>query len=282
MVTYFNKRTFILYLSYGLNLSDSGLKRIDEISSNLIESSEKIYILIDNKRSNYYSKLDDRTHLISGDNTTLEFSGWDVGYKFIDDNFNLNVNDIIIFANDTFDKRNYSDGGREYLKYFDKKYLEKIIFSNLAIGYMDDFPKTVNLMGIEYKSWIRSNIFVISYDLAKKIYPLSFPIARDYIFGTVQERFFKPNMYISENWMAYISSWLFGHEDPNYPEYRLRWLKFEVLSEENRSFFQKKCLAILSEHYLSARLHYLGANIINLNKFPLRVKRHIEPYYKND
>jgi hypothetical protein len=84
---------------------------------------------------------------------------------------------------------------------------------------------------------------------------------------------------MSDNWKAYISSWLFGAEDARFPEYRLKWIRSEKLSPDNRRYFQSKAISILSEHYLTARLLKSKVRIFDFNIYPKTPDRHTSPYY---
>jgi hypothetical protein len=273
-------RIFVLYLFFNRDPLDPGLRIINSICKDLYPEHQIINIFIENSCDKNHIKKEGGNYIISGDNTLFEISGWDKGFIFIKNNFSLNENDLIFYANDTFHKRSYSDGGSDYLNFFSKNYIENPYSSNTAIGYLDDFPKSVSLMGVKYSTWIRSNIFILSNDLSKKLHPFVFPLPKEYIFGLEGESFFRKVEEISINWQSYISNWLFGLEDPSYPEYRLRWLNWAPLTENNRLFFQTKALAILSEHYLSARLHKMKIEITDTNLFPKRANRHVTPYYR--
>jgi hypothetical protein len=274
------KRIFVLYLVFRQNKIDPGLKIINSICQDLYPHSHIIPVIIENScKKNEVIKTGE-TYIISGDNSLSEISGWDAGYNFLNKNFFLNDDDIIFYANDTFYKRNYSDGGSSYLNFFSTSYLKNEWTSNIAIGYLDDFPKPVTLMGIKYSTWIRSNIFILSNNLSQKLHPFVFPLPKVYLFGGEREPFFTKINEVSPNWQAYISSWLFGAEDPAFPEYRLKWINNTPLTEENRLSMQIKAQAILSEHYLTARLHSMNINIADTNLFEKRDDRHIAPYYK--
>lgn len=282
---YSTNRIFILFLCFGDDHLISGFRKIFDISRRMFTSAEINAVVIQN---NVNTKLDlgfiqgfdlSSIEYIYGDNSCHEFSGWDVGFNFLKNKFKLEEKDLIVFANDTFHRRMYTDGGSDYLNFFNAQLLHKINSNKFAIGYLDDFPNTVSLLDISYKCWIRSNIFMLSYLVAEQVHPLKFPLNRNLIFNE-NGSFFKNNSLVSENWRAYISSWLFGESSKFSPEYNLTWIKSQKLSDLNRVFFQTKALTILSEHYLSARLHELKIDIIDTNTYPKRADRHITPYYK--
>lgn len=276
-------KVYILYLVYKDKNEKKGTAILSEICKKLFPVSKQIIITIDNSIENSNVFKDESGVRISGNNTAFEFSGWDAGYDYLINNFIVRSEDFILYANDTFHQRSYADGGLSYLEFFDAKFydFQSADMRNVAIGYLDDFPKKVFLMNIHYVQWIRSNIFILSSEVSKKLHPLTFPIKKEQLFGASGEPFFKETQYMSKNWRGYISSWLFGSQDVKYPEYNLTWIKFAALNELNRDFFKIKCIAILSEHYLSARLQSLGVQIFNTNLFPKRENRHQTNYYQN-
>ena len=275
------KTIYILYLVYGEYKNDNGIELLLNICERIYPNAKKIPLIINNSICLPSIKSSNGSFMISGNNTAFEFSGWDAGFEFLQKNFEPKDDDFLLYANDTFHQRIYAEGGKKFLDYFDDAYinLDGIDLKKLAIGYLDDFPKRVELMGIKYQSWIRSNIFFLSYGVSKFLHPFTFPLSKEYLFGRAGESFFRPVIEISENWRAYISCWLFGDQDSRYPEYSLKWLKCSKLSENNRDFFKTKAITILSEHYLSARLHKDNIKILDTNFFPKRENRHISNYY---
>jgi hypothetical protein len=276
------KKIYVIYLVFGQSEMNSGIINLKNICSSIDSNAEITFLVVNNNLLDSINSSNDEIIKVFGNNNMFEFSGWDVGFDFIKKNFEVKDEDLILFANDTFHRRNYEDGGSSYLNFFSEKHLrlrDKDL-KNIAIGYIDDFPNPVTLMGIEYVSWIRSNIFLLSYRVADMVYPLAFPLSKEYLFGNQNDSFFNPVQEISENWRAYIRCWLFGEIDPSYPEYRLNWIKVESLNEKNREYFKTKALTIMSEHYLSARLQKMRVEIVDTNLFPKRVNRHIANYYR--
>lgn len=275
-----SNRLFVIFLTFGQSHRDKGLEWVFLIAKKIFPDYKVMAIVIDNARQNIgLEKLAENTWLSSGDNSLWEFSGWDYGWKLVSAEYRPSPKDMVMFANDTFFRRNYSVGGVSYLDAFDKKNLVDFDAGYGAIGYLDDFPREVELLGIRYISWIRSNIFFLSCELVASLGKLSFPLDNDDIFSDDPELFWKETALISENWRAYISSWLFRRFSPKYPEYRLHWLKATEPNNENIEFFKIKAKCILSEHYLSARLHAANITIQDLNIFPKRFDRHVASYY---
>jgi len=275
----FPKRIVVLMLCYGREFVAGALNAVRVVCDEMFMGMPILQVVIDNSLKDFIFQ-EDGIWTISGDNSYLEFSGWDYGYKFLRDHDLINEGDLILFVNDTIHRRNYSVGGSAFLQAFNHNLIQGRDLSEVAIGYIDDFPRPVSLMGITYNKWIRSNIYFLPKKIVDMLHPFVFPLAQDYIFGRSDADFWNDIPEISHNWRAYISSWLFGIEDKNYQEYRLKWIKCTTLSESNSAFFKKKAVAILSEHYLAARLIQRGIDIIDANTYPRSPDRHLVPYYR--
>lgn len=276
------KHIYINYLIYGTEHLDSGIKHLENILDRVLPGVPRTWLIVDN--SIIFPTIQQTTTnrwLISGDNSVWEFSGWDRGYQFIKEQFSSMDGDVILYANDTFHRRAYSLGGSSFLDEFNANLVFGHDLTQEVVGYLDDFPRDVTLMGISYNSWIRSNIFIMPSEIANRLYPFVFPLRPDEIFSSSMQDFWGGTNKISDNWKAYISSWLFGITNPVYPEYLLHWHKAQPVNSNNWVFFKIKARCILSEHYLSARLHDLGVPIINANRFEKKADRHLAPYYES-
>lgn len=273
-------RVLILFLAFGEEHVTSGLKVLDEIVVRMFPSTDISYFIIDNSLPVEYHRSKNGVLTIGGDNSQFEFSGWDQGIRYLDRNIKDESNSIVLFVNDTFHRRRYKDGPN-FLDVFDRPIVEKKDVLRSAIGYLDDFPKDVVINNIQYRSWIRSNIFFIPFKIVKKIYPLKICFELKEIFSDLPDKFWAETDLISNNWKAYISSWLFGIQNPNYPEYSLNWLKATPFTPENRDFFRKKALCILSEHYMTASLFDMGVPIIDTNIYEKQEDRHVSAYYES-
>ena len=273
------KRVIALFLIYGRAHMDEGIAQIRKIIGQMLPEAKLHIIVTNNKFSQPYEDASGEIFEISGNNFLGEFTGWERGYEYAKRALNLNSDDLILFANDTFFRRQYREGGLGYIDFFDRCLVEGHDLTKECIGYLDDFPRTVELMGIRYTSWIRSNLFFIPFDVCERLGKLAFPLSEQDIFSLDPRVFWSDTDKISVNWKAYISSWLFGEADPAFPEYQLHWHSAKPVNEENFAFFRRKARAILSEHYLTARLHAMNCPIIDSNLFARQPDRHTAPYY---
>ena len=199
-------------------------------------------------------------HLISGDNSAREFSGFDKGVKYLN-RLNPRPNDIVIFANDTF-HRSY---GHQYLDSVTTEMIEKNISENGMLGYVDSFPHPVKGFNHSFSSWVRTSFFVQNYSLVNKITPFAIPMDRSRVFGDSADEFFKSNDILSENYKTYLKTWLFDDSSQE-SEFKESWHSKESLKESNFRKLQEKCWCILCEQNLSARTQDLGIPVFDIKQ----------------
>ena len=271
-------KIIIIFLVYGDKYLASGMEQLTVIVSRMFPDSKVELVVVDNALNSSYCHNENGVMIIGGDNALWEFSGWDRGVDYVKKNFLLSSKTMMLFANDTFHRRAYKDS-ENFLDVFDMPILTGRNVLESAIGYLDDFPRDVSLCGIKYRSWIRSNIFFLPTSVVDKVYPISKTIDPLLVFSNDYKKFWTDTELISNNWKAYIASWLFGIENPEYPEYCLHWLKAAPVTPENHEFFKKKALCIIAEHYLAARLFDMEVPIIDTNIFEKKNDRHTSAYY---
>lgn len=272
-----NCKKYLLYVT--INHEDIENDLADFFDLWPYDNSEIIMLVIDNskvEKKSFKSSPDKLEYTyIKGEDSAFDFSAWDIGLEYLKTKFQLNENDVIIFLNDSFNK----SYGKGYLKLF-KPHLDLAqLRDNEIVGYVDDFPKSAEIKGFKFDSWIRSNFFFGRWIVISKLCPF---VDRDFdsLFTHYYEDFWiRPERFFSSNYVAYMSSWLFGKMDPNFPEYRLNWARSTQLTLENWSDFVKKALAIHSEHLLSAKAQYSGINLRAVNNISTEVNRHVENYY---
>jgi len=270
-------KLIIIYLAYGSAHIQSGISVLKDIALRMFPGTKLQILIVDNSQQNIFSRHDEIT-TISGDNSLWEFSGWDHGITYAEKELNPDSSTIYLFANDTFHRRQYRDGPN-FLDVFNKELIEGKDVLTSAIGYLDDFPKQVSLNKIKYSTWIRSNIFFLPRKTTIDLYPLTAKFDDNVLFSDQPEQFWSTSDLLSDNWKAYISSWLFGRSSESYPEYKLQWIKAQPVTNENFEFFKKKARCIISEHFLTARLHQMKIPIIDTNIFEKADNRHLRNYY---
>jgi hypothetical protein len=275
-----SSKVFVVGLCFGQEHVTGMLTVAEQFCERNFAGHELVHVVVDNKIQDGDAYCAPFGICIPGDNTCFEFSGWQKGLDFIRGMHSPSPSDICVLLNDTVHRRNYATGGNRFFDDFVIRNESSSWPLRWAAGYLDDFPAPTTVNGLEFSTWIRSNFVVFNWACLDLITPLVFPRTENDLFvDNVSEGFWRDGAPLSENWKAYISSWMFGAEDPRFPEYRLKWIRAQKLSEDNRDDFRKKAICILSEHYLTARLQKNGVEIFDFNIYPKLANRHLTPYY---
>jgi hypothetical protein len=272
-------RVFVIALCFGEEHIAGMLDVVDKFVGGNFPDTDRQLLVVNNQEEHPLEVYRYGGTYINGDNNQHEFSGWQRGISYLARNFFPSATDAVVFLNDTVHRRSYTAGGDRYFEAYqiDHDGPPPAIW---AAGYLDDFPKEVSINGLKFSNWIRSNLFAMNWRAVQLVSPLVFPCSWDEVFDNSNtDQFWGKEAPMSANWMAYISSWLFGTDDPRFPEYRLRWIRSERLCPENRKYFQKKAMSILSEHYLTARLLKSNVKIFDFNIYPKTADRHTSSYY---
>lgn len=243
------QRIFGLFNQFTDKHQEKGISKLREFLATKLKGAEQIIVVIDNSiEKDLEIKYNSNYHFISGDDSSYEFSGWDKGIKYIERYFSPQEKDAFILVNDTF-HRNY---GEEYLNYFYEKEIIDCIENDKIYGYIDGYPKPIQIFGLTIQTWIRTSLIILNYKTLKELSPLAIPYSNEELFSEDYKEFFHKNINISENYKQYLKTWLFGDEDKS-GEFKEKWHSQKALSPENFEFFKGKVRAIFCEHYFSAR-----------------------------
>jgi hypothetical protein len=269
-------RIAIIYLVYDNRDIEGSLNLLRATTARLYGDCATSTVIVDNASvaSSGLRAWTNGDLVVAGDNRLHEFSGWERGYEVACDAFDLTDRDLVLFANDTFDRLAH----RGYLDTLDRKLVENRDVCSSSVGFCDDFPGDARLLDLTYRWWFRSNIFIHPKATVDRLLPLSFPAREKDLFSSDPGEFWNDSDLISENWKAYVSCWLFGAYDRRFPEYQLVWHKAEPLTAANTAFFRVKAFCILSEHYMGARLANWRVPIIDFNLLEQTSDRHLGNY----
>jgi hypothetical protein len=231
------------------------------------------------RANNDLQAYQDDPELLRSTNSCSDFSAWDACItKYFESDFR--PTDILVFANDSF-HRNFGTGILRYFLSLQKQDLDSNMQSAI-IGVVDDFPKPVEVLGHRGDQWVRSNFFFMTSTNLSRLKPLSvgLDLCEKIFDQNPRGRFFLPDAPLSENYKAYMNCWLFADKNPRFPEYNITWKNAEPLSEGNKTEFQRKMRAILSEHTMSFKAQSLGIKLANVNPQPWDSLRHTVNIYE--
>ena len=195
-------------------------------------------------------------HWLSGDNGWREFSGWDKGVRYWRSVTSVAADDTFVLVNDTF-HRSY---GTDYLEGFEPSAVEAALATGHVVGYVDAYPRPVELFGLSMQAWVRTSCFAVRGGDLEKIGPLALNVDEGVLFADDCAQFFAEEAPLSANYRAYLATWLWGKpaRDDGFDE---AWHSQVGLSPATFEALKGKAKAILSEHYLSARARQCGLRI---------------------
>jgi hypothetical protein len=133
------------------------------------------------------------------------------------------------------------------------------------IGWMDIFPTPMRFLGYHTKKWIRTNCFLISYSLLKKIDLVPGKLTNESLFSHDTLTFFNNGGLLGKDYQAYLRAWLFDEPAP-WEKFKGRWYNREPLSDDNLAHFESKTLSIICEHSLSAEAMSYGGRLVPVNR----------------
>jgi hypothetical protein len=251
---------YTIFVQYTTEQTESALRHLNKLERILTPLGASERIMIDNYLPNETSIILDSQVIYGGDNTYMEFSGWQIGLEKLVSKVKINDKDVILIANDSF-HRNYKP---DWIEGFNGKHFHLASKKKYLIGWTDQFIDPINIMGKERKGWIRSNCFIINYGLLRQILPFFIEQKPDSIFTKKNNSFFKENSPLPFTYREYLKVWLFGEKSSHINFYN-QWYKSEPLNENNYDFFIRKAYSIICEHSFSFRAVDAGGKLLSIN-----------------
>ena len=221
-------------------------------------------VSIDNLHGDKEAKLiRDRCFDIGGDNRFWEFSGWHKGVQFLR---KQRIDpDWVLFVNDAF--LNGASEGYDLSFYTSR--LNSLLVSRLsplgelAVGVTYRWPEYHEFLGHDVSSWIRSNLFLLSYAVVVKLKLAFLSEAQiDAILPAASRgELFLGGAQLNPEFKAFLEKWMTE-----------RWYGAAKPCPENWARMRAKIVSILNERMLTVQLQRLGVRIVNLAKvYPSQV-----------
>lgn len=250
-----------VFVVYGDEHLESGIDRLDRFSEQVFPNDPQATIIVDNRGgADHEVSSHAKYNVIVGENSNREFSGWDKGIEALAKGTDLIDTSTVLLANDTF-HRNY---GEDYLSQFKRRDTKSRVRKGQIVGYVDSYPREIQLFDLCLRSWVRTSIVICSWKALQGLLPLSIPIPDSEIFSEDPHEFFLPNAPLSANYQDYIKTWLFQAHAPD-AEFHSSWHSKTKIDENNFSALKAKARSILAEHFLSARAKRLGIAVYAVN-----------------
>lgn len=234
----------VVYLQYDRKKYPYSFQYVSGLLSKNNSNTEYVYIVVDNYNEDLFLEVYGNIHVLSGDNTNWEFSGWQKGLIYIKENIEC---DLIMFLNDSL--RSYK---HEILRM--KRFEEMLKYSfkkNLLFGKIDSTGSgNFNFLGYNLNTWVRSNAFAGPSEIFQHC-----EVDYSYLFNinSIVEDVdkFLNNPQLGLDLRNHIYNWL-----------SFRWhSKFDARS--NLELFRNKTKAILNEKLLTAKITEKGFSILN-------------------
>jgi hypothetical protein len=236
----------VLYLKYDVNDYRDTFQILLGNLSNL--NCNITFVDIDNKFEDKKPCIIGDVHLIPGCNKNWEFSGWQSGLNYVNENLDY---DLILFANDSCVR----SGKNLVAKKIDNTILGKIYNNNYFFGNTNGNRKHNFLFdGKSLNNWVRTDSFILTKHTLECVQKIDFSSEIDIdnlIFDGMNLDDFLGNERLNEFAKSFLVNWL-----------TKRWHKrFNIM--ENIDLFRNKTNAILNERLLTYYVTTNGFQIVS-------------------
>jgi hypothetical protein len=192
-------------------------------------------------------------HVIAGGNQHQEFGAYQEGLDLLRP---LQGCSHVVFINDS------AHGNHDYRRIIWHKFADQIV-ADLAspqpavIGPVDPRQTSFIVRGAPMNRWVSTHYFALNvHALAALDFMVRDPAVEELVAPRAPESsFFSPQLHPSH--AAMLSAWLFRPGAPS------SWYKAEALGPQNAGRFAQKARSILQEHFLTSKLEWVCAAVIN-------------------
>lgn len=226
----------------------------------LLQSISKNFVLVIVKNQDLELPLSvqHHQHVINGDNTLREFSGWQAGIEYCESQQLMPLNGIVIFANDTFCHHNKFG---PITRWAFRRSFRKILKSPTRMSLVGEVHPTGSEFTIGTKifsKWVSTYVFAMTVPLLKRVGSLVPPLNLDQFFtGQLTPDKFLTGP-LSENLKQHLVSYLFGLRGS------AKWYAASLPTKENSRNFIGKTQSILCEMHMSATVVGIGAEMTSV------------------
>jgi hypothetical protein len=242
----------VVFLQYDTEKYQNSFVKLKE----LIDESKcnVTYINVNNRKIDSLEVIRNNCHYISGDNSCWEFSGWDAGMKYAQQQGIKSS--AILFINDA-----WMAYGWNFLKEIDlRQAIEGLKLRDVLIGHIDTKGYQLKIDDFDVTNWICTNAFLMNENIYLSLGRLiSYSI--DDINSVLPAEFENQKYFLST---AKLST--------SYQNMLVEWLTKEwhgklTISDKNWTFFKMKVLAMINESLLTARIKRLGFEVLSYKIF---------------
>ncbi|MEH6712440.1 MAG: hypothetical protein V7733_14580 [Paraglaciecola polaris] len=253
---------YCLFLVYAPVNLDKSLLRLNRF---LTLGGRKAKIIIINNGEQSYKILSEDIDLIQGDNSFFEFSGWEKGKQYLEEQYTLKEDDSFCFVNDTFDKNHYFSWLTVWL-YNKKLKLAAKHYSGFILGRVDSRNIEYKVDQLALSKWVSSYFFVVDYTAYQELIFINDNL-RTAVEYVTDESIYFDQMVVDSAMQEHINGWL---RPVGKGWYRANYSDNEVI--------RNKSVAILHEKFLSAAL--IAKNIELIHVYSGRFGRIVRKFDK--
>ena len=256
----------VIHLQFG----DKNLKSIlrffsDYFDQYVSEVGFKIIIVENNPNSSFLKKSNlvgtSGLHIIRGDNTFREFSGWTYGLRYLREELRISDSNII-FSNDTMlEHRAFDECMKKafYLGFNDIFRSE----SPMMIGDVDSLPVAPPLFSFETNKYLSTYLFALNLNAVKRVHTL---VSSDNICDYFHRQCNVVSVFnevgkLNIDYINSIEYWLYKKSNQK------KWYGHALLTIENFSAMKSKAISILLEHFLSDTLIKSGIGMVDAKNY---------------
>jgi hypothetical protein len=240
---------FGVLVSYYPKYAHNSLTRFEHLLKQLTNSPQIIIAC------SAQSPLAQQPNALVYSNDHWEFSGWQEGLEALKKQHNVQKDDLIVFANDTFCMHRHFGKIDEwaFVRALRAAWTTK---GHAITGELCTWRDNISLPGLQGKQWISTYLFAMRYQTLQLLDSMHFSAAEiSEIILELNDEHIKFCPQIDPAFTRYINGWLFPTEPGK------GWPKSRQASVDIKF---GKIKAILNEKRLSLLLHQKGAQFISV------------------
>jgi hypothetical protein len=255
-------RILTIFARHGLAKYSTALEELRAYQRQALPASTRDLLVVDNSPGGGPSSGDEGCRVIAGSNRAWEFSAWDDGIAHVGaEIFQYDFVNLVTSAFNTLYTR--------YIPRIDDRALMLAAGRGVAVGHVDWYDESVQLMDVPSQHWIRSSYFFLPPSELIALGPLGGLPDPTRFFSDDPAEPFRAEAPLSGNFRRYILDWLTGEGTGQGTTWHSRFR----LDATTLSFFQAKASAILNEHWLSIRLRRQGCAVVDATWLGTRASR---------
>jgi hypothetical protein len=263
-----SRDVWLLLLSFGERDQRASLDLAEAMIARVFGVEPRVVVIDNQLGGRVEIQLDGRADRISGDNASREFSGWDRGLSWMDAALRASrggdADPIVVLANDTIVRDDKAPRVRALAAE-----RAQLAARGALVGWVDAYPRPVRAFGRATRQWVDTSLVIARRRVIDRLRPLAIDFSDQDVFADDAARLFRDPSPLSENYRAYLRTWLFGERGD--PEFAHAWHAQSALSARNFDAFKAKIRCILCEHQLSARARDLGIPLADIRPDPLAI-----------